>query len=328
MNELIAEMAGNVLDGKLLTRDELLSLTEVSRQCPYDLFYWANRIRYKHFSNFVRLCSVASTKVGGCGEDCQWCAQAAVSQTGQAKPRRLEPAQAVDAARQATKLGATCFGLVSSGKGPKGTDFDKTLEAIQAVQDDPESDVHVSASLGVLDDAQARKLAGMGLFRYHHNLETSERMFPKLVTTHSYQDRLSTLTAAKAAGMRICSGGLFGLGETWADRVELALTLRDQVQPDSVPLNFLHAIPGTALANQPPLKPMEILSIIAIYRFALPDIEIKVAGGREVNLRDMQSWIFYAGATGCMVGNYLTTSGRPAQDDLAMIRDQGMEIMS
>lgn len=327
MHATIAEMGKQVLDGKLLGRDELISLAEVSPECPYDLFYWANRIRTKHFSNFVRLCSVASTKVGGCGEDCQWCAQAAVSKTGQAAPRRLDPSQAVDAARQATKLGATCFGLVSSGKGPAGADFERALEAIQAVQDDSEADVHVSASLGVLNDAQARRLADKGIFRYHHNLETSQRMFPKLVTTHTYEDRLSTLAAAKKAGMRICSGGLFGLGETWADRIDLALTLRDQVQPESVPLNFLHPIPGTALANQPPLKPLEILSIIAIYRLALPDVEIKVAGGREVNLRDMQSWIFYAGATGCMVGNYLTTTGRPAQDDLAMIRDQGLEIM-
>ncbi len=327
MHTTIAEMGRQVLDGKLLARDELISLAEVSQKCPYDLFYWANRVRTKHFSNFVRLCSVASTKVGGCGEDCQWCAQSAVSQTGRATPRRLDPGQAVDAARQATKLGATCFGLVNSGKGPAGADFERALEAIQAVQDDSEAQVHVSASLGVLDDAQARRLADKGLFRYHHNLETSQRMFSKLVTTHSYEDRLSTLTAAKKAGLRICSGGLFGLGETWEDRVELALTLRDQVKPESVPLNFLHPIPGTALANQPPLKPLEILSIIAIYRLALPDVEIKVAGGREVNLRDMQSWIFYAGATGCMVGNYLTTTGRPPQDDLAMIRDQGLEIM-
>ena len=327
MNATIAEMGQRVLDGKLLARDELISLAELSAECPWDLFYWANRLRTKHFSNFVRLCSVASTKVGGCGEDCQWCAQAAVSNTGQAKPRRLSPQEAVDAARQATKLGSTCFGLVSSGKGPRGDDFEKTIEAIEAVQNDPEADVHVSASLGILDEAQAKRLASLGLFRYHHNLETSERMFPKLVSTHSYQDRLSTLIAAKAAGMRICSGGLFGLGETWEDRVDLALTLRDKVQPESVPLNFLHAIPGTALGNQKPLKPMEILSIIAIYRLAMPETEIKVAGGREVNLRDMQSWIFYAGATGCMVGNYLTTSGRPAQDDLAMIADQGLEIM-
>jgi biotin synthase len=163
--------------------------------------------------------------------------------------------------------------------------------------------------------------------RYNHNLETSRDFFPKVVTSHSFEDRLGTLAAARGGGLRLCCGGIFGIGESWLDRVDLAVTLRDEVQPDVVPLNFLHPIPGTPLEGASPLPPLEILTIIALFRLAMPEVDLKIAGGREKNLRDLQSWVFYAGGTSTLLGNYLTTTGRPARADLQMVADAGLRIV-
>ena len=152
-------------------------------------------------------------------------------------------------------------------------------------------------------------------------------MYARMVTTHAFEDRLATLDAARRAGISLCCGGLFGLGETWDDRIEMALILREKVKPAVVPMNFLNPIPGTPLARAQPLAPMEILRIIAIFRLAMPDVDVKLAGGREVNLRDMQSWAFHAGSTSTMVGNYLTTTGRTAEEDLQMLQDLGLRVV-
>ena len=180
------------------------------------------------------------------------------------------------------------------------------------------------AALGIIDADQARRLAAAGLTRYNHNLETSERHFRRIVTTHAYSDRIAAIRAAQSAGLGICAGGIFGVGETDRDRIDMALTLRD-LAVDTVPMNFLHPIPGTPLAYTPPLPPRQILTIIALYRFILPNAHLKVAGGRVLNLRDLQSWMFRAGATSILTGNYLTTAGRSANDDLQMLRDLGLE---
>ncbi len=182
------------------------------------------------------------------------------------------------------------------------------------------------ASLGELDAATSRRLRTAGVVRYNHNLETSRRHFPRVVTTHGYEDRLSTLRTARAAGMSLCCGGIFGIGETWEDRIELALTLRDQVKPDVVPLNFLDARPDTPLADAKPLSPLECLHIIAVFRFFLPMADIKIAGGRRL-LRDLQSWVFHAGASSLMVGDYLTTPGRDVSMDKQMVTDLGLELV-
>ena len=171
----------------------------------------------------------------------------------------------------------------------------------------------------------ARQLKNSGVRRINHNLETSERFFPKLCTTHSYSDRIRTIKEAKEAGLEVCSGGIFGVGESPEDRVDLAFTLRE-LDVDTIPLNFLHPIPGTPLANADPLAPREILGIIALFRFILPTKEIKVAGGREKNLGDLQSWIFYAGANSIIVGGYLSTNGRTPEEDFRMISDLGLRM--
>ena len=176
------------------------------------------------------------------------------------------------------------------------------------------------ASLGCLTEAQARQLYAKGVRRYNHNLETSREFFGRVVTTHSYEQRLATVRAAQAAGMQVCCGGILGMGEGLEDRVSLAFEVRD-LGVDSVPINFLHAIEGTPLGEQGALRPMEALQSVAMFRFVLPDRQIKVAGGRTRVLRDLQSWVFYAGASSVMVGDYLTTRGRPLEADFAMLAD-------
>ncbi len=225
-------------------------------------------------------------------------------------------------------MGSGYIGLVNSGLRPSRRDLDDTLAAAEAIHRDLGGAIRVCASLGELTGREAGQLARSPVARYHHNMETSRGLFSKMVTTHSYDGKLRTLQAAKDAGMSICCGGLFGLGETWSDRMELAFTIREEVHPNVVPLNFLCPVPGTPLESASPLQPLEILQIIAVFRLILPDVDLKVAGGREANLKDMQNWIFYAGATSCMIGNYLTITGRSPKEDLQMIRELGLDIVS
>jgi biotin synthase len=186
-------------------------------------------------------------------------------------------------------------------------------------------ELSVCVSWGIITTEQARRLAGAGVSRYNHNLETSERHFGNIVTTHKYADRVRTIEAVKEAGLGICAGGIFGIGETEADRVDMALELR-RLGADTVPMNFLHPIEGTPLGDAPTLKPRQILRIIAIYRFILPKTNLKIAGGRVLNLRDLQSWMFYAGATSILSGDYLTTTGRAVAEDMQMLADLGLEV--
>ncbi|MFO8013743.1 MAG: biotin synthase BioB, partial [Phycisphaerae bacterium] len=183
--------------------------------------------------------------------------------------------------------------------------------------------LEVCGSLGALTPERARRLAEAGFTRYNHNLETSERHFPNVCTTHTWEDRLRSARAARDAGLALCCGGLFGIGETDADRVDLALALRD-LGPAVVPINTLHPIPGTPLAEAKPLAPIDILSLVAVFRLLLPQQTISMAGGREHNLRDLQCLMFAAGADACLIGHYLTTRGRGPDEDLAMIRDLGL----
>jgi biotin synthase len=181
------------------------------------------------------------------------------------------------------------------------------------------------ASLGILDQERAARLKQAGLYRYHHNLETARSFYPRVCTTQDYAKKVQTVKLVKAAGLKSCSGGIFGLGEEWPHRVEMALSLR-KLAVDAVPINFLNAVPGTPLAKEAAIPAMEALQIIAIYRFLLPDVEIKVCGGRERILGELQPLMYLAGADGTMVGNYLTTSGRPAAEDEAMVERLGLKI--
>ncbi|MBN1554579.1 MAG: biotin synthase BioB [Phycisphaerae bacterium] len=314
--------------GEGSSREALLTLAGGWRENLWDLLSRAHRIRVSRFGRAVRLCSIVPGKLGGCRGDCRWCAQSShVTAGGLEKVTRTPLAEIVSEARVAASVGAANIGIVNSGLRPSRRDLADVIHAAEEISKATQDRIGVCASLGELTVEQAQMLAdSREIRRYHHNLETSRRFFPSMVSNHTYDAKLQTLQAAKSAGLAICCGGLFGLGETWEDRIDLALTLRDEIQPDVVPLNFLVPIPRTPLANQIPLQPLEILAIIAIFRLILPDADIKVAGGREKNLRDMQGWMFYAGATSCMIGNYLTTAGQSPEQDLQMIQSLDWEI--
>lgn len=290
-----------------------------------DLLAWANRVRIQFKGNTIHLCSIVNAKAGGCSEDCKFCAQSAFYQTTAPSYGFIDPEPVKTAAEEAHRNGVNALGIVSAWKGLReGPMLDEVCERIAEMAQ--LGTVRPDASLGIISSQRvADRLKAAGLECYNHNLETSRRFFPQQCSTHSYDDRLQTIRHLKSAGIKICSGGIIGMGETREDRCDLALALRE-VGADFVPINILNPIPGTPYEKNAPVTPMEILQTIACFRFILPRQEILVAGGRAVNLRDLQSLIFMAGASALMVGNYLTTVGQAVEQDLQMIKDLGLDI--
>jgi biotin synthase len=321
LNDFINQLTKRILAGYQIDYAEAQRLSRLDDSLE-DLLYAAHRIR-KHFRGTeVDFCSIISAKSGRCSEDCKFCAQSAHYPTSVQEHPLVEDDKLFEGAVAAQAAGACRYGIVTSGRGIKEPELERVCTALERIS--RRTAIQRCASLGELTPPMVRRLKDAGLSRYHHNLETSRKFFPRICSTHSYQQRLDTVRLVKQAGLELCCGGIFGLGEEMEDRLELAFTLRE-LEVDSVPLNFLVPIPGTPLQHQPPLPAREILKTIALFRFILPDKDIKVCGGREVHLRDLQSWIYYAGANGALLGNYLTTCGRPAEEDLQMIRDLGLQ---
>jgi len=323
LNDTAMRLGIQVLGGTPLTREQALELTTLEGNDLYDLFFWANKIRTHFVGPNAKFCSIVTGKVGGCSEDCSYCSQSKHYDT-HVQPSRMRVQEMEQAADEALSSGASSFGIVNSGRGPTDKELDWMEPFFRKAAEG--GAIRPCATLGELGPDQAQRLADMGVQRINHNLETSQRHFGNVVSTHSYEDRVQTIRNAKAAGLSICSGGIFGLGEDWEDRIDMGLALRD-LGADVVPINFLNAIQGTPLHGQrEPLEPMQALKIVAIYRFLLPDRELKIAGGRETILRDMQSWMFFAGGSSFLVGNYLTTFGRTPKQDHQMLKDLGMKI--
>jgi biotin synthase len=321
VNKKLARIAENILDGSLIDRSEIEYLFSIDDSLP-DLLYRANQVRQKFFGNKIKICSIVPARLGGCNQDCKFCAQSARYSTAFKETKTLTDEQILDAAREAKQKGVPNFGIVYSGKTISEKELARLEKLIARIGN--EIGINVCGGFGIIDYEQAARLKKAGLSRYNHNLETSRNHFQNIVTTHDYDTRIETVKAAKKAGLGLCTGGIFGIGETDADRIDMALELRE-LGVDMVPMNFLHPIPGTPLAGLATMQPKQILRLIALYRFILPTAGIKVAGGRVLNLRDMQSWIFYAGATSILSGNYLTTGGRAVEEDLRMIKDLGLE---
>jgi len=318
VNQIIAECAQTVLAGRNLQRPQIDELCAAAEHFD-DLLYWSNRIREQNFGNQIKLCSIVSGRLGGCNQDCAFCAQSVRYDTHVDKrPRTLTDDEILAAAAEAKENGVPNFGIVYSGRAVTESELGRLEALIAKITRD--MGLGVCAALGIIDTGQARRLAAAGLTRYNHNLETSENHFAQIVTTHAYADRVAAIRAAQSAGLGICAGGIFGIGETECDRIDMALALRD-LAVDTVPMNFLHPIAGTPMGDMPALQPRQILTVIALYRFILPTVNLKIAGGRVLNLRDLQSWIFRAGATSILTGNYLTTAGRSAEEDLQMLAD-------
>lgn len=322
MNSMISDIADVALEEGELDKAQAEKVMAEGRKDFDDLLYWANKIRRKFFGNKVKACSIVPGRLGGCDQDCKFCAQSVRYNTHvEKKAKVLSDEEILAAAREAKDKGVANFGIVYSGKKISESELARIEKLTEQIKG--EYNLGMCASLGILTVEQARRLASAGVSRYNHNLETSERHFGDIVTTHEYSDRVRTIEAVKEAGLGVCAGGIFGIGETEADRIDMAFELR-RLGVDMVPMNFLHPIEGTPLEGMKTLEPREILRIVALYRFILPNTHIKVAGGRVLNLRDMQNWIFYAGCTSIISGNYLTTAGRAVEEDMQMLKDLGL----
>ncbi|SHI44985.1 biotin synthase [Malonomonas rubra DSM 5091] len=284
----------------------------------------AHHLKEQFCGNNIDLCSIINAKSGRCAENCSFCAQSSFHQTDAPSYPLKSIDEIVAGALAAEKNGTACYGIVTSGTSIEpGDEFEQTLEAIRRIRQ--QSNTAPSASLGLLTKDYAEALASAGCVTYHHNLETARSFFPEICTTHDYEDDIETIRCAKAAGMKVCSGGIFGLGESPEQRFEMAQTLRE-LDVDSVPLNFLSPVPGTPLENSDLLSPLDCLRIICLYRYMLPKQKITICGGREKNLREFQSAIFFAGASGMMIGNYLTTTGRSHETDMQLLKDAEVRI--
>ena len=314
-----------VLDGGKIDHEEAMFLFELENSADiHDLLAWGNRIREHFKGNKIHLCSIVNAKAGACSENCSFCAQSAAYQTESPRYGFVDPEPVAEAGEEANRNGVTAVGLVAAWRGLKeGPMLDEVCERIGEMK--AQGKTRPDASLGLIESQEvANRLKEAGLECYGHNLESSKRFFPEHCSTHAYEDRIRTIGYLKQAGIKICSGGIIGMGETREDRCDLAMSLRE-VGASVVPVNILNPIPGTPLENQEPLPALEILKTIACFRFIMPTKEIMIAGGRTVNLRDLQCMIFQAGASALMVGNYLTTLNQPVEQDLQMLRDLGLD---
>ncbi len=323
----ILKMQDNVLAGDSITPEEALKLLDSKGSDALLLFSAANRIREKFTGNGIHICGIVNAKSGACSENCNFCSQSASHPTAIENYSLLDPDSLVDASRKAASNGAKAFGIVTAWKGiKKGKQLDIICEAIRKIK--AEGRIVPDLSLGLIDDPEvAVTLAEAGAIEYNHNLESGPSFFPNICTTHSFQDRVTTIQNLKLAGLRICSGGIFGLGETNSQRIELAFELK-KLDVQTTPLNFYHHTDGNAVTinNLEQIKPLEALTIVSVFRFVLPHNVIKIAGGRETTLKEFQSMMFLTGANSTMVGHYLTTSGRTPQDDLNVIKDSGLYV--
>lgn len=324
----LGHLAERIIAGERLTKDQALALTQIEGQEAILLLCEAaDRIRQACCGNVVDLCSIINVKSGNCSENCSFCSQSAHHPGPDTPVYGLKTQEEILAqAKAAAAAGAKRFCLVSQGRGPlynspKSQEFDQILETVRRIAS--ETDVKPCCALGEISLEQAEALREAGVTRYNHNLEASENFYPEIVTTHSWQDRVQTVKNLKAAGIQACTGGIIGLGETWEDRIDLALSLRE-LEVESVPLNLLNARPGTPLEEQSALDPYEALKAIAIFRCVLPQQIIRYAGGREAVMGSLQSLGLKAGINAMLIGHYLTTLGQPPEQDQAMLTSLGL----
>ncbi len=315
-------LADKALAGLPLTRAEALSVLRADDDELLPLLHAAFRVRQAAFGKLVKLNMLVNAKSGICPEDCGYCSQSIVSTAPIAKYSFLSADVLVEGAREAWARRARTYCIVASGRRPSPRELRRVAEAARRIK--AEMPMKICACLGLLTEEQARFLKEAGVDRYNHNLNTSAGHHPRVTTTHSYEDRLATVEAVKRAGISPCSGFIAGLGETDDDIVDVAFALR-ALEADSIPVNFLHPIPGTPLAERDDLDPRRCLKILALLRLVCPDKEIRVAGGRERNLRSLQPLALYA-ANSLFVGDYLTTPGQAAEADWQMLEDLGFEI--
>jgi biotin synthase len=314
-------LAEDAINKKMPNDDVCKEILQTPDSGIIGLLNGADLIRSRFFGNEIHLCTICNGKSGRCSEDCRFCSQSAFYHTDAPSYPIMGKDDLVKGGLHASNTPINRYSIVTTGKGLPGREVKEIADAMAELDD---KKIRKCASLGVLDREALMALKAAGITRYHHNLETSRSYFPEVCTTHTYDERIETIIEAKRLGMEICSGGIFGIGETDDQIIEFARTLRE-LDVGSVPVNFLIPIKGTPFESMHNLTPLRCLRIIAFFRYALPDKEILICGGREQNLGDLHSLVFFAGASGIMTGNYLTREGRTLEKDLDMLRALGLK---
>lgn len=316
------QVADRVLAGDQLSRAEGIEILQSPDEQLLDLLAATYRVRHRHFGNRVQLYFLMNAKSGLCPEDCNYCSQSKVSDAAIPRYNLLNAEKLLAGAAAAAERNAKTYCIVISARGPSEREMNAVTTIVPQIKE--KYDLKVCACLGLLTPEQAKRLKDCGVDRVNHNLNTSERFYPEICSTHTFQDRKNTLQAVRDAGMEMCSGGIVGMGEQPFDVVEMAFSLRE-MGVHSIPVNFLQAIDGTPLQGRDDLNPRYCLKVLCLFRLSNPDRELRIAGGREVHLRSMQAMGLYA-ANSMFVGDYLTTPGQLPESDFQMVRDLGFEV--
>ncbi|UOR10518.1 biotin synthase BioB [Halobacillus amylolyticus] len=315
-------LADKVLQGEEVTDQEALAVLECSNEELLELLHSAYQVRKRYYGNRVKLNMIINTKSGFCPENCGYCAQSRDSAAPIQKYRMMDKDTIIEGAEQAHRLRSGTYCIVASGRGPSKRELDIVTSAVEEIKD--KYDMKVCACLGLLKPEQARQLKEAGVDRYNNNINTSEQHHDNITTSHTYHDRVATVNHAKEAGISPCSGVIVGMKESKQDVVDMARALKE-LDADSLPVNFLHAIDGTLLEGTNELTPIYCLKVLSLFRFINPTKEIRVSGGREVNLRSLQPLGLYP-ANSIFVGDYLTTAGQEGTKDHQMLEDLGFEV--
>jgi biotin synthase len=316
------QLADKALSGIMPERQELREVLDAPDELLPEILSAAFRVRHRYFGKRVQIHVLQNAKSGLCPEDCHYCSQSSVSDAPIDRYPFMSKEKLVESAQQAKAAGAVRFCIVNSGRGPTHKEIDDIADAVREIR--AQTGMNVCCSLGLMNEEKTKKLKEAGVGRVNHNLNTSREHHPAIVTTHTYDDRVATIESVKSAGIGTCSGGIIGMGESDDDIIDLALTLR-AMDIDSIPVNFLHSIPATPFEQKKELTPQRCLKTLCLFRFVNPDKEIRVAGGREVNLRSLQPLSLYP-ANSIFVNGYLTTPGQEASDAHQMIADLGFEL--
>lgn len=324
MNNFITNLKNKILSGYNITYLEAKQLLEIDdHQTILFLSSTANEIRKYFCGNKFNLCTILNAKSGNCSEDCKYCAQSSFFKTAIKKYPLIDNDTAIKVATQVEKDGAHRFALVTSGRGITTTQTILPIANLYKAISESCS-IHLCASHGLLSLEAALSLKNSGVKTYHHNLETSRRFYSNICTTHNYDDRINTILIAQQAGLEVCSGGIWGLGETYIDRLDMAFELKN-LGIKSIPINILTPISGTPLENNIPISPIEIIKTIAVYRFVLPDTFLRYAGGR-LQLKEYEIQGFKGGINSALTGNFLTTTGSTIERDIKNIIKEGFSL--
>lgn len=316
-------LAQQVLDGRPLSAPQALSILRAADADLLEILAAAFRVRRQHFGLDVQLYFLMNAKSGLCPEDCSYCSQSKISTAPVPKYNILNRDKLLDGARVAAERQAKTYCLVISARGPNEREMRAVEEIVPEIK--KRYGLKICACLGLLSQQHAERLKACGVDRVNHNLNTSDRFYPEICSTHTFSDRVQTLQHVRTAGMEVCSGGIIGMGESDQDVVDMAMALSD-LRAESIPINFLNSIDGTPMAGNDRLTPQYCLKVLAMFRLANPGQELRIAGGREIHLRTLQPLGLYA-ANSIFVGDYLTTQGQPPEQDYAMIRDLGFRVV-